>query len=76
MDDFSVLDELRKRGVKRAVMADDRFVEVEFFPPAPPPIPSPDLDTIIPPAPGDEDTQTEFKVPPAMARILKRGSVS
>ena len=79
MVDLGLLESLRKMGVKRAVIAGEgsaaHVCEVEFFPTISPI----DLETLVPPPPGpptEVDAAEPVKVPPAMARILKRGSVS
>jgi len=75
--------DLRDLGVKVATCAIDNFgvrrvTHVEFFEHAPA-FARFDADTLIPPASEDEQSVAEAraaKVPPALSRLLKNGSVS
>ncbi len=82
MADLKHLEALRALGVKRALMREDgNVVEVEFFEPATPsPFAALDMDTLVPPPP-DAAADTEpppapRRAAPALARVLKNGSVS
>ncbi len=71
---LATLEKLKAMGAKSVAFSDDgAVVHVDFFPS----IPALDFDTIVPPppGPGDEDGD-EAPIPPAMARLLKRSSVS
>lgn len=78
MVDLEQIKALRALGVKSIEIHKDGAHFVEFFEPAAPQFGALDLDTIIPPAPASD---TELppappKLPPALSRVLKRGSVS
>lgn len=74
MVDEEQLKRLRAMGVKSIEIHRDGAHFVEFYPT----IPALDLDTLVPPAAGDETEVTvpAAPVPKAIANILKRGSVS
>jgi hypothetical protein len=77
------LKELRDIGVKRAVFSEQnangeaKLLEVEFFEPTPG-FPRLDFDTLVPPAPAVDEPEAPraTKPAPALARLLKNGSVS
>ena len=70
---LEALGKLKTLGAKSARFHQGAIVHVEFFPP----IPALDLDTLVPPPPGPGDADGgEAPVPPAIARLLKRSSVS
>lgn len=81
MVDLEMLKKLRAAGVKRAgFTANGEILDVTFFPTIPPIdtdslFPPSERATEPPPAPGEE-TPVPVQVAPAMARILRRGSVS
>jgi hypothetical protein len=70
------LDGIRACGVKRAEYHQDgKLTMVEFF--EPPALARFDTDTLVPPAPDGEPEQPRVAKPaPALARLLKNGSVS
>jgi hypothetical protein len=70
-----MLEVLKAMGVKVAGFSDDgRVQHVEFFPAAPS-IPALDLDTLVPPA-DEGDDRPAVSIPPPVARILRKPSVS
>ena len=75
MVDEELLKRLRAMGVKSFSHVDGDSFQVEFYP-VTATIPALDFDTLVPPpaAPGEEEP--EVRVPPAIARLLKNGSVS
>ena len=73
--------ELSAAGVRRIAFDGDAVREIEFFEKAPPLVEPGrfDADTLIPPAPEEEQPVTEarpVKIAPALSRLLKNGSVS
>jgi hypothetical protein len=75
MVEEELLKRLRAMGVKSFSHVDGDSFQVEFYP-VTPTIPAPDYDTLVPPPPATGETEPEVKVPPAIARLLKNGSVS
>jgi hypothetical protein len=80
MADTKELAELRAAGVKRIVYNGTGIQEVEFFEPEKPSssFGQLDFDTLVPPAAPsvDGDEPKAARVPPALARLLEKGSVS
>lgn len=74
------LGELRKAGVKSASLNETlNVLQVEFFEPEPvrvERIDPLDVETLVPPPPADEEHSRDQRVPPALARLLKNGSIS
>ncbi len=67
-----MLKSLRALGVKAATFHPEGAVSsVEFFPS----IPALDLDTLVPPA-AEGDDAPAVRIPPAVARMLRKPSVS
>lgn len=70
---------IRALGVKTVTWNEDGEIgHLEFFPQAAPDFGHMDVDTLVPPPPAaDEDGPPNARpVPPALARVMKRGSVS
>lgn len=78
MADLELLQKLKALGVKSVFFDEGEVTSVEFFPQAAPDFGHLDLDTIVPPPPaaGDDDVPNARPVPLALARVMKRGSVS
>lgn len=78
MADEEQLKRLRAMGVKSATYLDGELVSVEFFPVGLlPDFGRLDAETLVPPPPTEDGPPNVApRIPPAMAAILKKGSVS
>lgn len=80
MVDLEQIKQLRALGVKSIEIHRDGAHFVEFYPPAPS-IPPLDYDTLVPPAPAEdnppnEPPRSQYRPPPALAALLTKPSVS